>query len=233
MKTIYTAIALSLLSLSFFSCERPPELPYEPKISFSKVALKTDDASGQDLLSITIFFEDGDGDLGLTSEKAKRPPFHENTYFLATPPYHPITDISGIPSDSLLRYGDLDSLPPFSCLNYTLMSGKTGEDTVYIQPNPKGKNFIVKFFLKKEGTFEEFNFLKETCIPSGGTFTQLNTADHDRPLRGNLTYTFRALSFYQFFDNYPIKLQIQIMDRAQHMSNVVESPEFILDDILE
>lgn len=232
MKTNYIVLILFLLGSSFFSCERPPEFPHEPKIAFTKVTFGEGGVNSQDSLSIAIFFEDGDGDLGLTTEEAKRPPFHENTYFSATPPYEPITNIDGVPRESLLQYGDLDTLPPYNCINYLIVDDNEGRDTLYLQPNPKGKNFLVRFFLKKDGGYEEFDFVKETCISANGTFTRLNKADHDRPLQGHLTYAYRAVGLRQFFGDYPIKLQIQIMDRAEHMSNVVESPDFTLDEVL-
>src|SRR5690554_3596743 len=131
MKTNYTVLILFLLGSSFFSCERPPEFSHEPKIAFTKVTFGEGGVNSQDSLSITIFFEDGDGDLGLTTEEAERPPFHENTYFSATPPYEPITNIDGIPRESLLKYGDLDSLPSYNCINYLIVDDNAGRDTLY------------------------------------------------------------------------------------------------------
>lgn len=236
MKTSFSAIAIFLLGLAFLSCERPPEFSIVPKIAFEKVTY-TEVNSEQDSLNVTIFFEDGDGDLGLTSDDTKKRPFHENTYFQATPPYDPVYDIDGISSELLLKLGDLDTLPPYNCVNYlgidrTLDDGTLVTDIVYIQPNPKSKNFRLKFFIKKGEEFEEFNFMEETCISSDGIFTRLNSEDYERPLQGTLTYAFRVLSFRAYFGNYPIKLQVQIMDKKENLSNIAESPEFTLDEIL-
>lgn len=237
MKTRFFVIAVFLLgAMGMVSCERPPEFSFVPKIAFEKVTYEEIPAT-QDLLNVTIYFEDGDGDLGVTSEEAKHPPFHENTYFQATPPHHPVYNLEGISTEFLLKLGDIDTLPPYNCVNYMefdrkLPDNSTVIDIVYRQPNPMGKNFRLKFFIKKGETFEEYNFMEETCISSDGTFTRLNTADYDRPLQGNLTYTFRASNLKTYFGSYPIKLQVQIMDRKGNLSNIAESPEFTLDEVL-
>ena len=236
MKTRFFVIAVFLLGLGLLSCERPPEFSINPKIDFER-ANYYEANSGQDSLNVTIYFEDGDGDLGVTSEEAKHPPFHENTYFQAAPPHHPVYDLKGISTEFLLKFGDLDTLPPYNCVNYMgfdreISKDSTVMDIVYRQPNPMGKNFRLRFFIKKDETFEEYNFMEETCIPSDGTFTRLNTADYDRPLQGSLTYSFRASNLRAYFGDYPIKLQVQIMDRKGNLSNIAESPEFTLDEVL-
>lgn len=234
-KNIRLAGFLSLFLL-IASCERAPEFSEVPSITFESVQFGFN-PFGQDSLVISVNFEDGDGDLGISSEEAKSPPFHDATYFSAAPPHDPIYNIDGISSDKLLRIGDLDSLPSFSCLNYRVLGriveGDAVLDTVYIQPNPKSKNFIVEFFIQDaDGTFKEFDFLKETCIPSSGRFAPLNTADHDRPLQGTLSYFFRAQNLRQFFGNNTIKMRLQILDKREHFSNIVESPPFTLDEKL-
>ena len=227
-------LAIIMLSLPFFSCERAPEFSDTPKIDFEKVVFG--ESAVQDSLRITISFEDGDGDLGISLEEASDYPFHVQTYFLADPPYSPVYNITGISPDKLLQYGDLDTLPAYNCIDYVTLAqvvdNQTKLDTVYVKPNPRNKNFVLKFFIKKGENFEEFDFLKETCIPSSGRFTRLNTSENDRPLQGTLSYSFRARNMRQYFDGNVLKLQIYIVDRGEHKSNVVESPEFTLDDIL-
>jgi hypothetical protein len=225
-----------IVLLAIISCERAPEFSEVPTIGFESVKFGYN-PFGQDSLIITINFEDGDGDLGITSEEAKSPPFHDATYFTATSPPEEIYNVDGISSDKLLRIGDSDTLPRFSCLNYRIFGRMVDDvpvlDTVYIQPNPKSKNFLVEFFIKQDDdTFKEFDFLEETCIPSSGRFAPLNTADHDRPLQGTLSYFFRAQNLRQFFGNNTIKMRLQIIDKGEHFSNVVESHEFTLDEIL-
>ena len=229
-----TGYLLGLLVL--VSCERAPEFSDVPSITFESVEFGFN-PFGQDSLVISVNFEDGDGNLGISSEEAKSPPFHDATYFSATPPHDPIYNIDGISSEQLLKLGALDTLPAFSCINYRILGRVVDKeavlDTVYIQRNPKSKNFIVEFFIQQDnGSFEEFSFLEETCIPASGRFSPLNTADHERPLQGTLSYFFRAQNLRQFFGNNVIKMRVQIIDKSENFSNVVESPEFTLDEIL-
>lgn len=223
-----------LAIFAFFSCERAPEFSDVPKISYESVQFGFNPV-GQDSLIISVNFEDGNGDLGISSNEG--PPFHEATYFSADPPHNPIYDIEGISSESLLRIGDLDTLPEYSCLNYRILGRIVDEtavtDTVYIQPNPRSKNFLVEFFIQQDdGSFKEFNFFEETCIPASGRFARLNTEDHDRPLQGTLSYFFRGQNLRQYFENNKIKMKIQITDKAGNYSNIIESDVFTLDEIL-
>ncbi len=58
-------------------CHNPPEFPNEPTISYKNVEQYhfTEAGRPQDSLRIIIGFEDGDGDLGLTSDD-NQPPFN-------------------------------------------------------------------------------------------------------------------------------------------------------------
>lgn len=225
-----------LAIFAFSSCERAPEFSDIPSITYESVKFGFNPV-GQDSLIISVNFEDGDGNLGISSEEAKEPPFHEATYFSADPPHSPIYNIEGISSENLLRIGDLDTLPEYSCLDYRILGRVVDDnavtDTVYIQTNPKSKNFIIEFLIQQEdGSFEEFNFFEETCIPASGRFARLNTEDHSRPLQGTLSYFFRAQNLRQYFGNNAFKMKIQIADKAGNYSNIVESPVFTLDQIL-
>lgn len=229
-------IGTAVAALVTVSCERAPEFSEVPSISFESVQFGFN-PQGQDSLIISVNFEDGDGDLGISSDEAKAPPFHDATYFYADPPHNPVYNLDGISSENLLQLGDLDTLPEYSCKDYRILGRIEDQvavtDTVYIQPNPKSKNFTLHFYIKQsDGTFEEFDFLEETCIPASGRFARLNTADNDRPLQGTLSYFFRAQNLRQYFGNNIIKLTVQISDKAEHQSNVVESDEFTLDEIL-
>ena len=69
------SVIFSFLVLVVFliSCERPPELSSTPFIEYQNVEFKqVNDA--QDSLIVTIRFEDGDGDLGLSNNDTG-PPF--------------------------------------------------------------------------------------------------------------------------------------------------------------
>lgn len=237
-------IGLAVAAFVTFSCERAPEFSEVPRISYESVQFGFN-PQGQDSLIISVNFEDGDGNLGITSEEAKSPPFHEATYISADPPHDSIYNIDNISSENLLKYGDGDTLPEYNCVSYRELVRKENNipvldendqtiiDTVYVVPNPKGKNFIVQFFIKQDdGTFEEFDFERETCISANGTIGKLNSADHERPLQGTLSYFYRAFNLRRYFGNNIIKMSVQLIDKKENESNIIETPEFTLDQIL-
>ncbi len=53
-----------LLILLVASCVKPPDYPIEPRIEFVSMNQQTFDELDEDSLSVVIYFEDGDGDLG-------------------------------------------------------------------------------------------------------------------------------------------------------------------------
>ena len=53
----------------------------------------------------------------------------------------------------------------------------------------------------------------------------------ESPIEGNLTYRMLSLGFPILLRNKVFKFRIRIKDRAFHTSNVVESPEYTLQDI--
>ena len=72
--------SLGLLAASLSSCLKAPEYPVTPSISFNDIQvirLQPKQAGGQPLDSIrmTINYQDGDGDLGLSSDEQKVAPF--------------------------------------------------------------------------------------------------------------------------------------------------------------
>ena len=53
-----------ILILFAASCVKPPDYPNEPRIEFVSMNQNTFDELDEDSLSIVVYFEDGDGDLG-------------------------------------------------------------------------------------------------------------------------------------------------------------------------
>jgi len=71
--------SLGLLAASLSSCLKAPEYPVTPSISYNNIQVIRiqKQAGGQPLDSIrlTINYQDGDGDLGLSPDERKNPPF--------------------------------------------------------------------------------------------------------------------------------------------------------------
>lgn len=100
----------------------------------------------------------------------------------------------------------------------------------YIEQNPNHYNITVKFFKQLgDGNFEEFDFREAYCTTYDGRFPVL--ADSKRAVEGTLKYAMVGTGFLSTFSVTPIKLQIQIKDRAFHESNVIETGVFTLNDI--
>ncbi|HEX5170561.1 MAG TPA: hypothetical protein VFW11_15400 [Cyclobacteriaceae bacterium] len=101
----------------------------------------------------------------------------------------------------------------------------------YIEQNPDHYNITVKF-LKQEGdgSFTEFDFREAYCTTYDGRFPVL--ADSKRVIEGTLKYAMVGTGFLTTFSITPIKLVIQIKDRALHQSTpALETPVFTLNDI--
>jgi len=215
-----------------WGCYTPPEFPIEPSISYSDVVFK-DIENLPDSLIIVIKFQDGNGDLGLSSNETQ-------------PPYHPIWYFQKS-NGNLITYADrqtsaFDTLPPYefpyTCQNYVLNSdildGIYADDTVYYQTNSDHWNIFVDYFVKKNGVYTEFDWetaFDPQCSDSfNGRFPLLSDLSNS-PLEGKLRYGMTSAGFNFLFRNDTLKLRIQIKDRALNRSNLIETPDFTLKSI--
>jgi hypothetical protein len=216
---IYIGI-ISFLALSF--CTRPPELPVIPSIKFESVSFE--EVEGPDSLIFSIFFQDGDGDLGLTS----------NDIYYPYQAYNVKVDQNG----DTLFYGDSPEMPPYNPLDYIITRDEDGnaEDTIWVEINLDHYNIFVRFFEKKNGEYEEFDWRDPPYFQTfDGRFPLLNTRIKDnrlviRPLEGSLRYGMTSSGWLFLFRD-TLKLEIMIQDRALNKSNSVTSPDFTLDMI--
>jgi hypothetical protein len=78
-KLRYNAPLLLVLLATAFACNKPPHYPVEPKIEFRRIESYPvfNQGTKKDSLVIVTRFEDGDGDLGLSSEEVLVPPYTE------------------------------------------------------------------------------------------------------------------------------------------------------------
>ncbi len=216
-----------LIFFSFIACQKRPTFPNIPSIGLNEFYFKKIQGLSLDSLVIKIKFEDGNGDLGLDAT---------DTY----PPYE-LLDIVVINGDTL-RYGDNDTLPDYNCVDYEIIRKETSvngslvvtADTIYVIRNPNHFNFFLDFLIKQDdGSFRVFNpALELNCVPPyHGRYFVLNTARDIRPLTGELQYSLMS-GFRLLFRNDIIKLRIQIQDRSLNKSNIIETEEFSINDII-
>lgn len=218
---------LALLAVSYifflYSCNmEPPDLPPTPHISFESIKFK-EVTGGPDSLIVEINFADGDGDLGLSK--------NENS-----PPYHPYDRI--LEDGQKVRFGSRPGLPPYSCLVWAIENQNNNPqeaDTILIERNLFHHNYIIDFYRKRNGEYEEYDWRKIQAFDCGenfyGRFPILNTTGTPRALEGVLRYGMASHGFRMVFRNDTIKLRIQIIDRALNKSNVLETPEFTLNSV--
>ena len=209
-----------IIGVAIFSCEKPPELPTTPSITFESVRFASG-ANGFDSLIVTIGFEDGDGDLGLMGS--------END-----PPYQPLNYPRNAQGEFIL-FGDPEAPAEFNVCDFITDTDVTGDeiaDTVYVEINQNSFNIEVDYFIKRGESYEEFDWRREfgpfSCITFDGRYPPLNTAEFERPLAGSLSYSMLSSGFLPLFGNDTLQLRVQIKDRALNTSNIVESPDFVV-----
>lgn len=113
------------------------------------------------------------------------------------------------------------------------------QDTLYYTVNPNHYNIEVDFLLRDASSTEpdhpgyrEFDWRKEYCTTFDGRFPMLADDGVNSSLDGTLRYSMESRGFIiNFGINTPMKLRIQIKDRALNLSNVIFTPEFTLDQI--
>ncbi|GAA5029284.1 hypothetical protein GCM10011506_17440 [Marivirga lumbricoides] len=217
---------LILLAFILTGCPEPPEFDNTPRIAFESLQFETRTDPDQpniteDVLSLKLYFEDGDGDLGLRSDEIfdqYRPFFWQKN-----------------DENKLIRLNSIDTLPPYNPLDYFTVLEEddtviveneliTIADTLYIKRNPRHYNIFIKTFYKPGNEFIEYKWEEAPYYQTfNGRFPILNTEDYDRPINGTLDYDITSLGFRIIFRNYPMFVQAQIWDRAGNKSNIINS----------
>ena len=224
-----TGLAVSLLAgILVTSCLTPPEFADTPSIEYHDVTFKKGEtAFDADTLTVTITFQDGNGDLGLNKDFDTGEPYHDLWYYVKQDgELLTLTDRQFVPYDTLPPYEF-----PYYCTNYVVEEA----DTFYVQPNKYHHNYFVKYFVKKNGVYTEFNWITEfdpICGESfNGRYPLLGDPNRDKPLEGKLKYNMSSAGFELLFRQDTLKLEIFILDRALNQSNTIETPDFVLKNI--
>lgn len=235
LKSPWFLLFTLILMLWMAGCNPDPEFPVTPTIAFESVDFKTGLSGSEntpDTLIISVRFQDGNGDLGLGGEE-KDPPYHS---------FDPLPKKSnGDPCLFSDRYDTVDcpGLPlEYDCINYNPPPNRIDEelinDTLYVKYNENYNNFVIELMTKKNGQFEVFDFREELCVaPLSGRFPRVkDDFNVEKPLEGVIDFKPPSFGFFTLFRNDTLKLRMRIKDRALHDSNVVESCEFTLNELL-
>ena len=244
MKHIIALIIFSFL----FSCIEDNNVSDIPSISYESLEFKKSDNNfNQDSLIITINFIDGDGNLGLSND--------ENNY-----PYHPYNAIIDQefnwitlgsnnvtpplyiyePNGVYYLYSNEDNRPSYNCEDYIIDTVNTTNklDTFYIQKNENNKNIFIEFYKKENNEFVLIDWKRifdqeYGCgIDFNSRFPPLNISNSSQLLSGKLRYGMVSYGFEMILKNDIFKLKIHIKDRELNTSNIIETPEVTLEEIL-
>tara|TARA_Y100000816_G_scaffold279094_1_gene250984 strand:- start:4305 stop:5045 length:741 start_codon:yes stop_codon:yes gene_type:complete len=240
--------SLLIIALILTSCSDDNNVSTIPSISFETLEFKKSDNNfNQDSLILNINFIDGDGDLGLSND--------ENNY-----PYHPFNAIIDQefnwvtlgsnsvspplyvyePDGSYYLYSNEDNRPSFNCENYIIdtVNSTSKLDTFYIQKNENNKNIFVEFYKKENDDFILIDWKRifdqeYGCgIDFDSRFPPLNVSNSSQLLTGKLRYAMVSYGFEMILKNDLFKLKVYIKDRDLNMSNIIETPEVTLEEIL-
>jgi hypothetical protein len=224
-----TGIAIiAVMAWGVSACLTPPTFPDTPSVGYQSVTFQKGEGNlDADTLALTLTFQDGNGDLGLNKDLDTGQPYNDLFFYLK-------------PDGTILRLADrntapYDTLPPFEfpyyCTNYVIEES----DTFYVEQNAFHYNIYVKFFVKKNGVYTEFDWVTEfdpICGESfNGRYPLLGNPNRDKPLEGKLKYKMASAGFELLFREDTLKLETYIYDRALNKSNTVETPDFVLKNI--
>lgn len=220
------------------------EFPDEPYIEFRGFKfVDVEGVANPDTLKFSIYFRDGDFDLGLKGTE-QGPPYNLYNYYLKDGTVAPSFQLDQV--KSMIIFSDKktinpDTLPsfdyPFNCTNWEIVRDDNYMvlDTVYRTINPGGLNFMFDFYLSEgNGPFEKmitctrgFNgrFEKPFQNKPGSPFQFRKISDRE----GILIFSIASSSIKSYFKGKNIKSKIKIKDRALNSSNEVETDIFTLD----
>lgn len=239
-------ISIILITLFFSGCFPPPEFPEVPNIDFKELEFR-EYATGSDSLILKFDFEDGDGDIGLTSDEIFSPYHPINLVIDSRDSVVTFSDTTAVPPFYLIDprnvatfFSETDNRPPFNCSSYLIGSfSDIGSDTFFIQKNEFHNNLHIEFLRKRNGQYTEIDFAAEfgnancSVVDFNGRIPIFERENLGRSLSGTISYAMLSAGFPIILRADTFKVKFYIYDRALNKSNEVESPDLTLDRITE
>lgn len=256
MPQIKKFIAILILMWITGSCYKPSEDSIIPQIQLQGIDFKHEFPTNPDVLTLTLKFKDGDGDLGINGDETEIYTSPTETKDISTPTYY-YYQLSKIntwftthKSNEVLKSGyeyvtyashrkihslPFDTLPELNCKNWELRLNPV--DTFYIQQNPYANNIFVYLYIKNQnGSYIYFDPADlypfgDRCVTNffHGRFEVLSSdPGRKSPLEGTITYRIQSSALYLNLHGKTVKLKIHILDRAFHKSNLIESDDFVI-----
>lgn len=170
------------------------------------------------------------------------------------PNIYPYSCQNYIPGSLYIQKADVSFIPPSSEIlgEYTFDNKEYYkiQDTFYSDTNVNYYNIFVEFLYRapNEDTFKVLDWTTITGVECGPSFDERIPPTYNltnstveigpfiitmkSPYEGEIKYNMRSEGFAIVFDSKKLKLRIHIKDRALHDSNVIETNEFTLEDIM-
>ncbi|EIM76437.1 hypothetical protein A3SI_10504 [Nitritalea halalkaliphila LW7] len=207
--------------LGMVACVTPPtNFPSVPEIEFN--SLEFVETPGQDSLIVSVDFRDAEGDLGLNATEIQ-PPFQELTFR---------RDQGG----NLITFRNRPAnAPPFNPIDWRInpiVNNQEVRDTIWVEPNPNHNNIFVRFFIKRNGVFQEFRWEDPPFFTSfNGRFPRILAGNNTQAVEGTIAYAMVSSGWNNIFRNDTIRVEVRIQDRQLNSSAWVSSPEVTLQGI--
>jgi len=257
MNWIKNFITILILMWITGSCFKP-ESPIIPQIQIQSIDFKHEFPASPDVLTLTLKFKDGDGDLGINGDETEIHVSQTEAKDISSPTYyyyqssnnstwyptHQNNEVlkNGYEYVNYAAYREIhsspfDTLPPLTCKNWELRA--TPVDTLYIQQNPYANNIFVYLYTKNSNdSYTYFDPADPKRYPFGdrcvtnffhGRFKVLSSdLGNKSPIVGTITYNIQSSALYFYLHGKTIKLKTYILDRAFHKSNLIESDDFVI-----
>ncbi|PSL06355.1 hypothetical protein [Cecembia rubra] len=211
---------LFLIPITYSCISTPDNFPTVPEIAFEDMVFVN--TAGADSLIVSIKFKDAEGDLGLNPTDIN-PPFQEINFRRNN-------------DGTLITYANRPpNAPNFNPLDWAinpLVNNVRVNDTIWVEQNPDHFNIFVKFFIKRNGTFNEFRWQDPPFFTTfNGRFPRIFNSAEGQPVEGVIQYSMLSFGWQSIFRNDTIRIDVQIQDRALNKSNIASSPEVTLNQI--
>jgi len=211
-----------LLLILLGSCISPPDnFPSVPEVAFKDMEFIS--TSGSDSLIVSVNFKDAEGDLGLNATDVD-------------PPFNAITFKRNNTGGLILYTNRPAGAPMFNPIDWVInpiVNNTVVRDTVWVEQNQNHNNIFVRFYIKRNGVFNEFRWEAAPFFTTfNGRFPRILNNNNSQAVEGTIRYSMLSFGWESLFRNDTIRIDVQVQDRALNKSNIVSSPQVTLSQIL-
>ena len=238
------------------SCDNQNEIfSAEPRIEFESIAFQ-DLAlySVGEYLILRFNVTDGDGNFGLDNSTAHLEFPYQLSYYYNKSNGTPVSSDKlargEVALESLISYEDrlnppYDTIPENHCSYDRYYLNDFDYVELYSTLNEDYQNIFIDFLYQNpDGSYSTFDFYEEYCVTFDARVPSFSSwPQHQKMIAGpfevtrktlkkaQITYTMMSGGFRALFNSKKMKLRFYVKDRALNESNIIETREFLLDEI--